>query len=130
MTRRGPTADERSAPFFEGAARGTLMLQRCTNCGDHHFPITEVCTNCLETAMEWVGASGDGTLFTFGVMHHLYHPSFKDELPYNVSVVELAEGPRMNAHVDAPNEELEVGMALQVAFDSVDGVAVPIFRPV
>lgn len=129
MTRPAPTADERSAPFFDGASRGALVLQRCTNCGDHHFPITEICTNCLQTEMEWVDASGAATLFTFGVMHYLYHPGFAKELPYNVSVVELAEGPRMNASVDAPNEDLEVGMALKVAFDTVDGVAVPIFRP-
>lgn len=129
MTRPAPTSDEASAPFFDGAARGALMLQRCRNCSRSFFPVQEVCTNCLETDLEWVEASGDATLHTFGVMHYLYHPGFAQELPYNVAIVELAEGPRMNARVDAPNDDLTVNMALKVAFDEVDGVSVPVFRP-
>ena len=129
MSRPEPTSDEPSAPFFEAAARGQLMLQRCSDCGEHHFPITEVCTRCLATELDWVEASGDATLFTFGVMHHLYHPGFAGEIPYNVAVVELAEGPRISSSIQAPNETLEVGMALRVGFDSSGDVTVPVFRP-
>lgn len=129
MTRPAPTSDEASAPFFEGAARGALMLQRCRNCSRYFFPVQEVCTNCLEADMEWAEASGDATLHTFGVMHYLYHPGFAQELPYNVAVVELTEGPRMNARVDADNDSLEVGMALKVAFEQVEDVSVPVFQP-
>jgi uncharacterized OB-fold protein len=129
MTRPAPVADEASAPFFDGAARGAFMLQRCANCGMQHLPVTEICTECLRTDLEWVEASGEATLFTFGVMHHLYHPGFAQELPYNVAVVELAEGPRISARVDTPNETLEVGMALRVAFEQADGIAVPVFKP-
>jgi uncharacterized OB-fold protein len=129
MTRPAPVADEASAPFFDGAARGVLMLQRCRTCGRFAFPITEVCTNCLGTEIEWAESSGEGTLHTFGVMHHLYHPGFAQELPYNVAVVELAEGPRMSARVDAPNDTLEVGMALKAAFEKAGDVSVPVFVP-
>jgi hypothetical protein len=129
VTRPAPVADDTSAPFFEGAARGALMLQRCRTCSQWAFPITEVCTNCLEADMEWAEASGDATLHTFAVMHRLYDPGFAQELPYNVAIVELAEGPRMNARVDAPNEDLEVGMALKAAFEQAGEVSVPVFRP-
>ncbi len=129
MSRPAPTSDDASAPFFEGAARGALMLQRCRNCSRHAFPVEEICTNCLQTDYEWVEASGDATLHTFAVMHRLYHPGFADELPYNIAVVELAEGPRMNARVDAPNDDLEVGMALKAAFEQAEDVSVPVFKP-
>ncbi|MDA0350867.1 MAG: OB-fold domain-containing protein [Chloroflexi bacterium] len=129
MTRPTVTADEASAPFFDGAARGALMLQRCRTCSQYAFPIQEVCTNCLEADLEWAEASGAGTLHTFAVMHRLYDPGFAQELPYNVAIVELAEGPRMNARIDAPNEEIKVGMALQVAFEPSGDVQVPVFKP-
>ena len=37
---------------------------------------------------------------------------------------------RMPARVDGPNEVPEVGLALNVAFGSVTGMAAPIFKPV
>lgn len=129
MTRPSPTSDELSAPFFEGAANGVLMLQRCRNCAQYAFPVQEICMNCLESDLEWVESSGEGTLHTFGVMHHLYHPGFAGDLPYNVAVVELSEGPRMNARVDAPSDELKIGMALKAAFESAGEVMVPVFEP-
>jgi hypothetical protein len=129
MTRPAPTSDDASAPFFEGAAKGVLMLQRCRNCSKYVFPVEEVCTNCLEADLEWAEASGDATLHTFGVMHYLYHPGFAKELPYNIAVVELAEGPRISARVDAANEDLEVGMALTTEFEEAGEVSVPVFKP-
>jgi uncharacterized OB-fold protein len=129
MTRPAPTSDDASAAFFEGAARGEFMLQRCRKCSQYALPVQEVCTNCLKADLEWVAASGDATLHTFGIMHHPYHPGFADELPYNVAVVELAEGPRISARVDAPNDTLEVGMALKTAFEQAGDVSVPVFQP-
>ena len=120
MTRPSPTSDELSAPFFEGTANGVLMLQRCRNCAKYAFPVQEICTNCLEGDLEWVESSGEGTLHTFGVMHHLYHPGFARDLPYNVAVVELTEG---------PSDELEVGMELKATFEPAGEVMVPVFQP-
>jgi uncharacterized OB-fold protein len=69
-------------------------------------------------------------LFSFVIYHRLYHPGFKGDLPYNVSVVELGEGPRLLTNiVGTPNDELEVGMPVEVVFDDVtDEVTLPKFR--
>lgn len=126
-----PQPDEPSRPFFEGAQRGELMLQHCTACGAYLSPGSRACTECLSEALEWVAASGQATLFTYAVMHQQYHPGFVDALPYNLAVVELAEGPRLNTNVvGIPNDQLRVGMPLQVTFDDVgDGVVLPKFKP-
>ncbi len=127
-----PQPDAVSRPFFEGAQRGELMIQRCTACGAHLAPGSRACTECLSEALEWVEASGQATLFTFAVMHQRYHPAFADELPNNIAVVELAEGPRLNTTiVGIPNDQLRVGMPLAVTFDDVgEGDRLPKFRPV
>lgn len=126
-----PLPDEESRPFFDGAREGTLMIRRCSACGTHLAPATDYCPECLGADLAWAPASGKGTLHTFAIMHQLYHPAFADETPYNVAVVELEEGPRINSNVvGIPNEELEVGMRLEVTFEDFgEGVSLPKFRP-
>lgn len=126
-----PEPDEQSQPFFAGGATGQLMITRCRACQAYLSPEVRVCTKCLGEELEWAPSSGRATLHTFGVMHQRYHPGFEPEIPYNIAVVELEEGPRMSTNiVGCRNEELRVGMPLAVTFDQVaDGVFLPKFRP-
>jgi uncharacterized OB-fold protein len=130
-TRPVPAPDEDSAPFFEGARQHRLLLMRCRACGAWRFPSRDRCDVCWSTETGWEAASGRGTVYTFSIMHQLYHPAFKDEVPYNVAVVELEEGPRMTTNiVGCPNEAIQVGMPVDVVFDDVSAnVSVPKFRP-
>ena len=126
-----PQPDDRSRPFFEGARRGELIIPRCADCRAHLAPGSRACTECLSESLEWVPASGRATLFTFAIMHQRYHPGFFEEIPYNIAVVDLDEGPRMNTNiVGVPNDSLRVGMPLVVTFEEVgEGVVLPKFRP-
>ncbi|HLZ69333.1 MAG TPA: Zn-ribbon domain-containing OB-fold protein [Dehalococcoidia bacterium] len=126
-----PAADEDSAPFFAGAREGRLMLMRCNNCGAYRYPSRDRCDVCWSTDTAWVQASGKGAVYTFGIMHQLYHPGFKDEIPYNVAVIELAEGPRMYSNlVGVANDQIRVGMPVEVTFERIsDEISLPKFRP-
>jgi hypothetical protein len=85
---------------------------------------------CGSQQLQWAEASGRGSVHTFGIVHHVSHPGFKDEAPYNVAVVELEEGPRLNTHiVGCSNTAIQVGMAVDVDFvRTANGVVVPRFR--
>lgn len=126
-----PTPDEASAPFFEGAAQGRLMLMRCQACGTHRYPSRDRCDVCWATDTEWVEASGRATLHSWVIFHQVYNPGFADRVPYNVAVVELAEGPRITTNItDCADDALRAGMSLACWYDAVaDGVALPKFRP-
>lgn len=126
-----PQPDDVSQPFFDGARRGVLMIQRCTGCGAFLAPGSRLCTECLDESLEWVEAGGRGTLFTYAIMYQRYHPAFYDEIPYNIAVVELDEGPRLNTNiVGIANDDLRVGLPVVVTFEAMsDGVSVPKFRP-
>jgi uncharacterized OB-fold protein len=126
-----PEPDEASRPFFEGALRGELLLPRCVDCDYFLHLGSRICTQCLGENIAWTPVSGRGTLFTFGIMHQKYHPGFYAEIPYNVAVVELAEGPRLQTNiVGVRNEDLRVGMPVVVTFERVsEEVALPKFRP-
>ena len=51
------------------------------------------------TRMEhrWIEAKGTGTVYSWTISHHAFHPGFKPELPYILLTVDLAEGVRMQA---------------------------------
>ncbi len=123
-----PEADETSREFFEGGLDGRLMLMRCKDCGTWRLPARQHCDACLSDQFAWEQSSGNGTVRTFGIMHQRYHPGF--ETPYNVTIVELDEGPRLPTNlVSIPNEEIRAGMRVVVHFEKHDDVALPKFRP-
>jgi uncharacterized OB-fold protein len=130
--------DDFGRAFFEGAARGQLMVTRCLRCGAWSWPgglaspsHRTWCPACLSPELEWQASAGRGTLFTFTRMHSAPDPTWSGPVPYVVAVVELAEGPRLvSTVVDSEGVDLRIGMSLEVAFDEVsDGVVLPVFRP-
>jgi len=125
-----PQISAAMAPFFEAARRQELVVQRCRGCGALRFPARDRCSACLAREGEWVPVSGRGTVFSFAVMHQVYHPGFAAAVPYAVVLVALEEGPRMISNViGVPPEALRVGMPLEVVFEAVSPeVTVPKFR--
>lgn len=132
-----PIPDEASAPFFEGARRHELMLLRCRDCGTFMWPgapfattVRSRCINCYSGSLEWTATSGRGAIYSFAIMHQVYDPAFAEEVPYNVTIVDLEEGVRMTSNiVDCPNDELEVGTPVEVVFEDVDEqISIPRFR--
>jgi uncharacterized OB-fold protein len=100
-------------PWWDALAQGSLTFQSCA-CGHKWLPPRAECPACLGTQWKWEAASGRATLVSFTVFHVAYHEAFKTRIPYNVAVVELAEGPRMISNViDSPNGRgLRIGMEL------------------
>ena len=133
-----PIPDEASAPFFDGALQGRLMVLRCRACATFQsptaylgVPVRPRCLSCFAAALEWAPSTGHATLYSFALMHQLYDEAFAGEIPYNIAVVETEEGVRITSQVvDCQNDELKIGMALEVTFERIsDAVAVPKFRP-
>jgi len=80
---------------------------------------------------EWVKVSGRGKLYTWTTIFQRYHPAFADELPYNVAMVELEEGPRVITNVvECKNDDLHIGMEVEVVFEDVtEEITLPKFKP-
>lgn len=89
-----PQPNELSAPYWEGAARGELVLQKCADCGTiRHYPRL-MCAACQSRVVTHVVASGNGKVHSWTVAHHPFHPAFRDELPYTMVTIDLEEGVR------------------------------------
>ena len=126
-----PVITELNEPHWEGARRGEFLAQRCTACGQIWFPPSPNCSGCLSTDYEWAAMAGTGTVYSFIVYHQGWLPGYRDDLPYNVAIIELDEGVRLiNNLVEVDNDAIEVGMPVEVVFEDVaPDVVVPRFRP-
>ncbi|WP_128375088.1 Zn-ribbon domain-containing OB-fold protein [Streptomyces cavernae] len=128
-----PDIDTFTRPYWDAAAAGMLLLRRCGACDRaHHYP-REFCPFCWSDDVGWEPASGRATLYTWSVVHRNDLPPFGERVPYVAAVVDLAEGPRMMSEVvECAEEDLRVGMGLEVAFRALgeEGAVVPVFRPV
>ncbi len=74
-------------------------MQRCDNCGELRLPAAQWCPGCLSEELTWVRSAGEGTVHSIIVFHQVYHAAFREEVPYNVAVVQLDEGPRIMSNI-------------------------------
>jgi uncharacterized OB-fold protein len=130
-------ADPESGPFWEGCARGELLVQRCGSCGRRRVPPRPMCPWCRSLDDEWEAVSGRGTVWSFVVAHPPLLPAYQAFAPYNVVVVSLDEDPALRlvgnlvADEGAPVNSVDpatirIGEPVRVVFDRVaDGVVLP-----
>jgi uncharacterized protein len=124
-----PVPTPETAHYWEGTARGELLLQRCRACEATYFPPQPFCPRCSSDDVEVVRSSGRGTLHSY-VITHLAAPGFA--APYVIAVVELDEGPRLLTNIVevAPDPEaLPLDLPLEVVFETAGDVTLPMFRP-
>jgi uncharacterized protein len=129
-----PVPDRDTAPFWEAAGRGQLVLPRCLACSRFHFYPRAICPHCMSDRLEWASASGRGTVHSFTVVHRP-PPGFDDEAPYVVALVDLEEGVRMMSRVAGCEvAAVRIGMDVEVAFRAISeagphGMQLPFFTP-
>ena len=121
-------------PFWEGAKAGKLMLPRCQDCNRVHWYPRHICPNCHSLNLEWIEASGEGTVHTFAVQH-LVFGAWAEEAPFVTAYIDLKEGDRMLTILRGvdPNkpEDIQIGAKVQVEFEVAnDDMHLPFWRVV
>lgn len=119
-----------SEPYWSGLAEGRLSYQRCSQCGHAWLPARAECPSCLRPEPEWHEAGGGARLVSWVIFHVAFHPAFRDRLPYNVAIVELDEGPRLNSNIidlDADGGP-RIDRRLSLVIEEDQGLALPRFR--
>jgi len=115
-----PIQDSLTKPYWDHARSHRLAVQICNECSDIHFPPSPICPACLSDNQSWKVVSGKGILLTWGRFHRAYWDGFRSEVPYEVCVVKLEEGPLLvsNFFGKAP-QALYSGMPLKAVFEDV-----------
>lgn len=121
--------DSVTEPFWRAARDRRLVAARCAECAAFRMPPTPFCPVCQSSALEWPELSGEGTLYSFAVVHGF--PGFPD-LTLVPAVVDLPDAPgaRLVANViDIEPADVRIGMTLRVDFHPItDGWLLPVFR--
>ena len=115
-----PIIDAVSSGFWEHAKAGRLSVQRCRACDDRHFPGSPVCPNCLSADQYWEAVSGRGTLQSWIAFHRPYWPGFAGEIPYDVCLIALDEGPLMVSNLVGGTAGARLGVPVHAVFERVD----------
>lgn len=124
-----PDVDDVTRPYFDGIARGELLLPRCG--AGHAFWIPRAfCPEHPDEAVVPVPSSGYGAIYSYTIVMR-GEGSFAEAAPYVLAYVELGEGPRLMTNiVDCKPQDVQIGLPVEVVFSGDEaGWAPPRFRP-
>lgn len=126
MPQTRPDTPGPEACYRAHLSEGRFMLQRSPTTGRFAFYPRVIMPATGEADLEWVEASGRGTVYSTSVVRRA--PA--DGGDHNIAIVELAEGPRTLTRVlDCAPENVRIGMAVRARIDLQDGAPIVHFVP-
>lgn len=126
------TATQDDSTFWEEAARGRLVFQRCDQCAFMRWPAAGVCPECLGRGFAWEEVEPTGTVWSYVVYHRAYAAGLTDRVPYDVALIELDCGVRLLSTLVGFTDGTDpIGAPVVARFESVgdDHAVVPVFGP-
>lgn len=123
-----PEITDLNRAFFEGTAKGELRLRHCCSCDAVFRFAHPLCPKCWSDALDYVVASGNGTIESYTVVHMPPYEAWADDLPYVIALITLDEGVRVMGNIDVASADVSIGMPVEVWFEQRGPVALPQFR--
>lgn len=121
--------DPDAGAFWRAVQDHRLTYLTCRQCGGIVFYPRAHCTHCLSEELDERESAGEGSVYSYTVIHRNPDPAFAGMTPYVVGLVDLAEGFRMLTHLRVDPEVVRVGQPVRVEWDTVDGYTLPVFAP-
>lgn len=127
-----PIVNPWAKPFWDAARQEKLMVQKCQDCNKHIFYPRIACPHCFSDKVEWVEASGKGTVYSYTVVINNAPSAFLQDMPFVIAIVKLEEGVQMLSNIINCNpDDVECDMPVEVTFEKLDDeFTLPKFRPV
>lgn len=113
---------ERMADWTKGEA--AITYQTCTSCGHVQYFHRAFCAICGESDPQELRASGKGRVYAASLVCRAATPETRAHVPYNILLVDCAEGFRMMAH---GANDLAIGDSVVASFKPFAGKLVPFF---
>jgi uncharacterized protein len=119
-----PKVNKVDQPFWEGAAAGKFLLQKCKSCGKVQFFPRVVCVDCFGE-LDWIESKGTGKVHSFTLVRVPRNPAFKDEIPiYYINVI-LDEGVIIESKLVGPlKEKVKLGDRVKSVFQDTHDPAI------
>src|SRR6185312_13410246 len=95
-----PEMEFEEKPYWESLKQHAMQIQQCDDCAKWCFLPRTMCPHCLSTKLTWKPVSGRGKIYATTTQYYPPSAGFsKEEVPFNISLVELDEGVRMITNV-------------------------------
>jgi len=114
--------NERIADWTQGEQ--VITFQTCTACGHVQYFRRAFCAVCGASDPREQRASGKGRVYATPLVCRAATPETRAHVPYNILLVDCAEGFRMMAHGE---KDLAIGDEVNVSFKPFAGKLVPFF---
>jgi len=101
-----------------------IAYQVCASCGRSQYFRRAFCAACGSADLADRQANGEGTVYATSLVCRAATAETRAHVPYNIVLVDTAEGFRMMAHGDAT---LAIGDHVSVRFTEFAGRLVPYF---
>lgn len=125
-----PEITPENRPFWEGTARGALVIDRCRDCGNHTFPPRGICSACRGRDLESIDVQGPGTIYSFTVNLQRWAPDM--EVPFGIADIDFPDyRVRIRGRLrDFDLDTVSIGDPVAIGFeDGPGGCSVPSFTP-
>ncbi|MFB7640973.1 Zn-ribbon domain-containing OB-fold protein [Peribacillus butanolivorans] len=112
-----PLKTQDNSPYWDGADRHELILQKCKSCNEYSHPPGPSCAKCGRTELRWESQGSDinGKVYSYIVSYRPFLPGFQDDLPLIIAIVELNKLPQVKL----------IGNILQCSPDDI-GIGMPV----
>lgn len=132
MTMTDTGRSEYGIPFWEGCARGELLVQYCGHCDCRVSPPEPVCPHCIRSELTWIPSKHTGTVYSYSLVHRSPGPGF--DAPYILAVIDMDDGWSLLSNVVADEalglDTVRCGSKVRVEFTTAAGGSgtIPGFR--
>ncbi len=119
--------DSASVKYYEFLKNRIFRTTYCDTCQKRWFPPRKYCPNCFKEMFKWVEMANTGTLYAFTQQER----SLRFGKPDVIGIVELDTGERLLTKINAPFEELKIGMRVKLEYIEIDeNITLHSFSPV
>jgi uncharacterized OB-fold protein len=98
-----------------------MTVLRCNACGSFSIPPRLSCPKCAHGVLEERETQGFGEIYSFTTIY-VAPEIFKDQVPYDIALVELKEGVKVTARMKKPQDaRLEIGAPVRFCMKDATG---------
>ncbi|MGD0624940.1 MAG: OB-fold domain-containing protein [Thermodesulfobacteriota bacterium] len=98
-----------------------MTVLRCNACGSFSIPPRLFCPKCAHGVLEERETQGFGEIYSFTTIY-VAPEIFKDQVPYDIALVELKEGVKVTARMKKPQDSrLEIGAPVRFCMKDATG---------
>lgn len=125
--------DQDNIEHFRGRLERRFLVNRCQRCGHWIYPHFPVCSVCWSTDVKPTEISGKGTVYMFTLLHQGGTiPGVDYSTPHPMVAAEIPEqkGLRiLSTIVDVANQDIRIGMPVELTWTEMAGAPTPVWRP-